>query len=662
MRERERVGTGPDLRRRAAEGRRRPTASAWLILPAIVVALGLAVVAPVASARADGTCSTEGLTTTCTYTGTDTFTVPSGISEVTVTAIGAPGSYGGTGTCMTLGAADGGSGGTRGQGAAVTGTVAGLAAGDTLGVTPAGAGNARLGGQGGQGASAGRAARVACAAGLGGFGGRGGDASFVSKDGAAVVIAAGGGGGGGGGACTCSPGGAGGSAGEDGEGVTGAFGGRAGFTDSGTGRDGLDAVLLPTEGGVVVSDFQAASGGGGGGGGGLKGGGPGQGGSFDGGGGGGGGSSLVPSGGSLTTTSSAPRVTITYSTPDNDPPVTTIETSPSSPNGSNGWYTSSVTVTVSASDTGGSGVQETRCALDPSSVPRFFSELPSTPCPYLGDGAAVSEEGFHIFYAGAVDNAANEALIVGTNFKIDKTVPRITAEATTAPNANGWYNGDVVVHFTCSDGRSGIPAGACPSDQLLSSDGLAVASTAETVTDAAGNTSAPSNVVTVSIDKTPPTLLGVSPITVSATSPSGAVVIYVVSATDNVSTGSLATQCTPASGGVFAIGTTTVTCTTTDHAGNSATPQSFTVTVLGAAEQLDVLGTDVTGVGAGSSLAKKVGQIEKAVADGRTKGACNALNEFLTMVADQANENKLTSAQAASFTAQASRLVAVLSC
>src|SRR5262249_21318747 len=36
----------------------------------------------------------------------------------------------------------------------------------------------------------------------------------------------------------------------------------------------------------------------------------------------------------------------------------------------------------------------------------------------------------------------------------------------------------------------------------------AVSSSAQTVTDKAGNTSAPSNVVTVAIDKTPPTLSG----------------------------------------------------------------------------------------------------------------------------------------------------------
>jgi hypothetical protein len=84
--------------------------------------------------------------------------------------------------------------------------------------------------------------------------------------------------------------------------------------------------------------------------------------------------------------------------------------------------------------------------------------------------------------------------------------------------------------------------------------------------------------------------------------------------------------------------------------------------VLSAAEQLDALRTAATGVGAGTSLADKLKEIQKAVADGRTKSDCTGLNEFLTMVANQAKANKLTSAQAASFTAQANRLKAVLSC
>jgi len=64
------------------------------------------------------------------------------------------------------------------------------------------------------------------------------------------------------------------------------------------------------------------------------------------------------------------------------------------------------------------------------------------------------------------------------------------------------------VHFTCADAGSGIPANACPADQILSTEGPAIASTARTVTDAAGNTSDPSNVITVAIDKTATVTLG----------------------------------------------------------------------------------------------------------------------------------------------------------
>src|SRR6185503_20137446 len=90
--------------------------------------------------------------------------------------------------------------------------------------------------------------------------------------------------------------------------------------------------------------------------------------------------------------------------------------------------------------------------------------------------------------------------------KVDKTLPTISAAATTSPNGAGWYNGNVTVHFTCTDAGSGIPSGACPVDQTLSAEGAAVASSTQTVTDVAGNTSAVSNVVTVKIDKTQPTV------------------------------------------------------------------------------------------------------------------------------------------------------------
>jgi hypothetical protein len=91
----------------------------------------------------------------------------------------------------------------------------------------------------------------------------------------------------------------------------------------------------------------------------------------------------------------------------------------------------------------------------------------------------------------------------------DTTPPTITAAVIGAqPNAAGWYHTNVTVHFTCTDndGGSGVRAEDCPVDQVLSAEAAAVSSTAQTVKDGAGNVSAKSNVVTVKIDKTAPSL------------------------------------------------------------------------------------------------------------------------------------------------------------
>ena len=75
----------------------------------------------------------------------------------------------------------------------------------------------------------------------------------------------------------------------------------------------------------------------------------------------------------------------------------------------------------------------------------------------------------------------------------------------TPPNAAGWYQSNVKVQFICFDMLSGIPDGACPADQILSPEGTAVQSIAETVKDTAGNVSDP-NTISLNIDKTAPTI------------------------------------------------------------------------------------------------------------------------------------------------------------
>jgi virginiamycin B lyase len=73
----------------------------------------------------------------------------------------------------------------------------------------------------------------------------------------------------------------------------------------------------------------------------------------------------------------------------------------------------------------------------------------------------------------------------------------------------------------------------------------------------------------VRADTEPPVLTVPSPITVDADSPAGAAVLFAASATDNIDP-DVPVTCTPASGSIFPVGTTTVNCSATDAAGNTA--------------------------------------------------------------------------------------------
>ncbi len=88
-------------------------------------------------------------------------------------------------------------------------------------------------------------------------------------------------------------------------------------------------------------------------------------------------------------------------------------------------------------------------------------------------------------------------------------------------------------------------------------------------TDAAGNTATASFAVTV-VDTTPPTLTLPGSLTAEATGPTGAVITYDVSAAD-VMDGAVLVNCVPASGSMFALGTTIVSASATDNHGNTAT-------------------------------------------------------------------------------------------
>jgi hypothetical protein len=171
-----------------------------------------------------------------------------------------------------------------------------------------------------------------------------------------------------------------------------------------------------------------------------------------------------------------------------------------------------------------------------------------------------------------------------------------------------------------------------------------------TASDSSGNSSATSFMVTVNDDTqgdiSPPAITVPANITLPATGTAGAVVTFTTSAQDAVD-GVRPTTDTPASGSFFPIGTTLVTATATDTAGNTAS-RTFTVTVQPFAQgrawlKLDETSgstaADATGngwagtlVGGPSSVA---GKINRAVSlSGSTQyvalptGVVSGLNDF----------------------------------
>src|SRR5438874_1386670 len=136
-------------------------------------------------------------------------------------------------------------------------------------------------------------------------------------------------------------------------------------------------------------------------------------------------------------------------------------------------------------------------------------------------------------------------------------------------------------------------------------------------------------------DLVPPVLTVPAAVVFDATGPTGATVIYAVSATDNEDSNPKV-ECTPPSGSVFPIGTTKVTCTATDASGNTTT-KSFDVVVKGAVDQVLELRTDLVEVKevAARPLRAQLTAVQTAIEADRARGGCGPLGAFLHFAAAQ---------------------------
>ncbi|GAH61864.1 unnamed protein product, partial [marine sediment metagenome] len=111
--------------------------------------------------------------------------------------------------------------------------------------------------------------------------------------------------------------------------------------------------------------------------------------------------------------------------------------------GENDWYTSSVAVTLSATDDT-SGVGSTWYMLD-SGISKLYT-VPFT----------VSSEGEHTVEYYSLDNAGNKEDTKSVDLKIDKTSPATEHEFDGVIGKEGWFVSDVIVTLSAIDATSGV--------------------------------------------------------------------------------------------------------------------------------------------------------------------------------------------------------------
>jgi len=182
-----------------------------------------------------------------------------------------------------------------------------------------------------------------------------------------------------------------------------------------------------------------------------------------------------------------------------------------------------------------------------------------------------------------------------------------------------------------------------------------------TATSAALNSSNSCTFTVTVKDVEAPVIACPGPMSIDATGPQGAVATYMPVAGDNCSA---TVSSAPASGSLFAIGTSTVNSTAQDLSGYQSSC-SFTVHVKGAAEQLadlaDAVITLQAKAGITQSLLAKLHAALARVQGSQSGPACHDLSAFINEVNAQRNE-AIGAADADALVAKAMQIRSVLGC
>jgi HYR domain len=266
--------------------------------------------------------------------------------------------------------------------------------------------------------------------------------------------------------------------------------------------------------------------------------------------------------------------------------------------------------------------------------------------------------------------AAGESKTCTVTF--DDLPPDTAPPTVTCGAADGlWHGANVSISCTAYDRGSGL---ANPADAAFSlnttvpdyTEDANASTESRQICDVAGNCASAGPIGGNKIDRERPTLSLPGSVLVDATSPAGATVGWIVSARDGADPNPSVT-CIPRAGSIFPIGSMYVTCTATDHVGNTAGPGHILVTVLGAKEQLSNLIQKVINYSSLPQTAKTqlIGAMQSLLAGfdpanaTQKQLACNALMVFIRAV--QSNRT-LPASVAAGWIADATRIRAVLGC
>ena len=335
---------------------------------------------------------------------------------------------------------------------------------------------------------------------------------------------------------------------------------------------------------------------------------------------------------------------------DEQPPTTSADVTPTA---MDGWNNTPVTVTLTAVDNeGGSGVAQIEYQLGSGEWTTYSGPV------------VVTTQGETTLSYRSEDAAGNVEQAKSVTVRIDTVLPTLMLPASIVAEATNPAGAVVAFVATAEDSGSGTEPVICD-PRPGSTFPLGTAQVTCSTTDAAGNTAQGGFAVTV-VDTTPPTLVLPNQVVADATGPAGALVPFDVSAVDTADAAPRLT-CTPASGAMMTIGSTTVSCSATDASGNVATG-SFGVLVKAAAAQVEALLAMVESFnlqqGVDRSLDTKLQRAYSALqaaSAGDRPTACNQLAAMINETSAQADK-ALTRSQADALILAARRILAVVGC